>query len=44
MDRIKEKYIKYKKKYVRRKEELNNQKELAIGKVETKMYCQNIIY
>ena len=36
MDRTKEKYMKYKKKYVKRKEELNNQKELAVGKVETK--------
>ena len=36
MDKIKEKYMKYKKKYVKRKEEIRNQKDLTIGKVETK--------
>ena len=36
MDKIKEKYMKYKKKYVKRKEEISNQKDLPIAKVETK--------
>ena len=44
MDKIKEKYLKYKKKYVKRKEEINNQKDLTVGKVETKNVLSEYYY